>query len=382
MLTTEQNGILILLRKSLGICSNETPCAFSDEALQIILSNGVLLTVYASLPPELQQRLKKPYFVTVRQTVLQDNEGEEVLTGLSNAGFKCIALKGWELRKLYPKPVMRQMADLDVLIRPYDYKRVKTVMDKLGYACAPESSWKHDNFYKGETLVELHKRLTDDSSAIQEWEKGIWNRAEVVQDNVFKMSWEDYYTFHFVHLFKDFMNGSLGLRRIADTWLLQKQPINMEAIKNEFEKFGMRTFHERMVKLSRVTMGDEPIDEESEVLLKHAFTFGIYGTDASYKAARIAAMGGSLKSGKIRSALAAVFLPYSRMKAHFPMLEERPFLLPWFWTKRVVRFLIKGDLKKHMQMLNYKMIDEKEFNELKRFFEAGGVETLQRKSRF
>ena len=37
---------------------------------------------------------------------------------------------------------------------------------------------------------------------------------------------------------------------------------------------------------------------------------------------RIAAMGGNLRSGKIRSAVAAVFLPTERMKAQFPVLQK------------------------------------------------------------
>ncbi len=60
----------------------------------------------------------------------------------------------------------------------------------------------------------------------------------------------------------------------------------------------MWKFHERMVKLSRVTMGDEAVDANSVVLLNHAFTHGIYGSGISYKAGRIAAMGGDIVSVK------------------------------------------------------------------------------------
>ena len=350
---------------------------------EIVLRNGILLTVFPTVKKaaeekqngflkRLETNLSSRYYVALKQTVLQEHEGERVLETLGQAGLQCIALKGWEMRKLYPNMTMRQMADLDVLVRPYEYRRIRPIMEKLGYTPGDESSWKHDSFRKGEVHVEMHKRLTDDSGEIRNWERDMWNRAVPVKGNICRMSPEDYYIFHFVHLHKDFMNGSLGLRRIVDTWLLQKQERNMEAVRRDLERFGLWTFHERMVALSRAAMGDEPIDENSGILLAHAFRHGIYGTEVSYKTGRIAAMGNDLRSGKCRSAIAAVFLPYKRMKAQFPVLEKWPILLPWCWLRRIVHFL-RGNTKKSREMLDYSGIDERDFEEMKRFFEAGGV---------
>jgi len=262
----------------------------------------------------------------------------------------------------------------DILVKPYNFHTIKSVMEKLDFSAGTESSWKHDSFKKKEVHVEMHKRLTDDSEAIQEWEKGIWDRSEAVDGNIYRMSPEDYYIFHFIHLHKDFMNGSLGLRRIVDTWLLQRQSVDMEVVKTGLEKFGMWKFHNSMVHLSRVTMGDEDMDDASELLLAHAFTHGIYGSGKSYKAGRIAAMSksGSIKVGKLKSALVAIFLPYKRMTAQFPILEKWPILLPCCWAKRIVR-LLKGNRKKYSRMLDYSDVQPEDYEEMKRFFEAGGV---------
>ena len=146
----------------------------------------------------------------------------------------------------------------------------------------------------------------------------------------------------------------------------------MEQVQLWLEKFGMWKFHERMVKLCRATMGDEPMDADTEVLLIHAFTHGIYGSGKSYKAGRIAAMGGDIKAGKLKSKFAAVFLPYKRMKAQFPVLEKWPLLLPFCWVKRIIRFL-KGDKRKYSRMLDYSNVTPEDYEEMKRFFEAGGI---------
>lgn len=262
-------------------------CLYSGYAVaNIIIRNSILLTVFQKLPATLKSQFKSQYLADIKQSIVQEYEGEQILKALGDAGLSCIALKGWELRKLYPEPMMRQMADLDILVKPYDFNTIKKVMEKQGYSAGVESSWKHDSFRKNEVNVEMHKRLTDDSDAIQKWERGIWDRATAVDGNIYRMSPEDYYIFHFVHLHKDFMNGALGLRRIVDTWLLQKQSVEMEVVQTELEKFGMWKFHNSMVHLSRVTMGEEDMDDASELLLRHAFTHGIYGTDTSYKAGR------------------------------------------------------------------------------------------------
>jgi len=222
--------------------------------------------------------------------------------------------------------------------------------------------------------VEMHKRLTDDSDRIRAWEKGIWAKAVPTETpHVFQMSPEDFYIFHFVHLHKDFMNGSLGLRRIVDTWLLYKQNnVNRKTVRDYLKQFGMLSFHDRMVKLAKATMGEIEIDRDSEILLNHAFTHGIYGTDKSYKAGRIAAMGGSLRRGKLRSFLSAVFLPYSRMKTQYPVVEKRPILLPWCWLKRILHFL-RGNMNQNKKKLDYRNVNKADYEEMKRFFEAGGV---------
>ena len=373
MLTTDQQYILNLLHESLKATQHDkTSCINDEEVASIISRNGILLTAYHNLSADLQMQLAGTYYAAVKQAFVQEHQGELILKALSDAGFNCIALKGWELRKLYPEPTMRQMADLDILVRPNEYGRIKAVMKQLDYTSETESSWKHDNFKKNEVTVEMHKRLTDDSGVIQAWEKGIWDRASRVEGNVFRMSAEDYYIYRFVHLYKDFVNGSLGLRRIVDTWLLQKQPVDMTRVQTTLEPFGMWQFHERMVKLSRATMGEEPVDEGSELLLKHAFAHGIYGSDKSYKAGRIAAMGRNLKRGKLQSKLAAVFLPYARMKAQFPVLERFPILLPYCWSKRILRFL-KGNMKKNRKMLDYSDVSESDYEDMKRFFAAGGI---------
>lgn len=373
MLTTEQKYIIMLLRAAFGQPAvTETPEHLDEAAVErMIRNNGILLTVYESLTPALRDKLRIDCLSMVSQQVQQGYEGKKVMTALRAAGLDCIGLKGWEMRKLYPRETMRQMADLDILVQPYRYKQIAEIMRGLEFSSGGESSWKHDNFAKPYVTVEMHKRLSDDSDQVREWERHVWDRVTRDGDGL-HMSVEDQMIFHIVHMQKDFLNGSLGLRRIVDTWLLQRQAFDHDWVRQEMARMGLDSFYEHMLRLSRQCMGETELDEDGEFLLDHAFRYGIYGSQKTYQMGRIVRMsGGSLMSGKIRSAAAAVFLPWPRMKAHFPALERYPFLLPYFWGKRIVRFL-RGDVRQLRQRLDYSQLTEADFREMQRFFRAGG----------
>ena len=85
MLTDEQKYVLSILRRSLGVI---TPLLTPDTLAtipNIIIRNGILLTVYPLIKSEgkdaelLETALRKHYFAAVKQAVVQDYEGEQVL---------------------------------------------------------------------------------------------------------------------------------------------------------------------------------------------------------------------------------------------------------------------------------------------------------------
>ena len=141
MLITDQQYVLQLLRVSVK-GTEQKPIVLTDNCAvaNIIIRNSILLTVFQKLPATLKSQFNAQYLANIKQSIVQEYEGEQVLKALGNAGLSCIALKGWELRKLYPEPMMRQMADLDILVRPYDFNTIKKVMEKQGYSASVESS--------------------------------------------------------------------------------------------------------------------------------------------------------------------------------------------------------------------------------------------------
>ena len=285
MLCNDEKYIVDCLRVSLGAADTTDESLIEDEdrIVEIILRNGILLTVYNVLSDSIQIRLGNKYNSYLKQSIRQDYEGKRIFRRLEEEGLTCVGLKGWELRALYPDFTMRQMSDIDVLVLPYDFERIRDCMLELGFTSGEhESINKNDTFRKDKVSVETHKRLTENSDRrILEWEKGIPDRADL--NDKHKISNEDFYIHHIIHLHHDYGNGALGLRRIADTWLLQKTEMDKQQVESVLEKLGLSVFHDRMVHLSMVCFGDEPMDENSEFLIRHACKYGIFGTEKSYK---------------------------------------------------------------------------------------------------
>ena len=383
----ETQYILSLLKSS--ILDSELVSVPSDADVsviaRIIVSNGILLTVFPTISKDsssngilLQHSLKERYFEYFTQAIQQDLEGKRIQFSLNENGIDFIALKGCELRFLYPDVYRRSMADLDYLIKEYDYRSIKKIMKKLGFSAAAESSWKHDNFSKKRVSVEMHKRLTDDSAYIQNWEHKIWNRAVLISNtnHGWRMSEEDFYIFHLLHLFKDYKNGSLGLRRITDTWLIinSYNCFDEDYLNGELKLMGLDLFRERLEALARYCFEDRPADNNCIVMINHAVNTGIYGNGQSYKLGRIVTMSGkdgALRRGKFHSFINAVFLPLNRMKAHFPILLKCPVLLPFCWLVRIFQQL--RTLSINLKRLDYRGITESDYNEMKEFLKAGGV---------
>ena len=353
---------------------------------KMALNHSTVLTVYGALElsPEpvmkkLQAGMKKDFARAFAKTANQECEGEALLDAVEQAGLDCIPLKGWLMRSLYALPLTREMTDLDILFRNYDFRRIEKLMAENGFLLKERSSWKHDTFVKAPFLTaELHKRLTDDSEYIQGWEERLWDACELEEgrEHIFRMKKEDYYLFHLLHMHKDFLNGALSFRRLADLWLLGRvwPELDRTYLEKQMQAMGVLPFAQRMERLSRVCFAQEEADPDSLLLMEYAAGTGIEADAADrYKIGRMAALSqGQAGEAKLKSILCAVFLPPKRMKAQFPVLKRYPFLLPVFWAERIVQEC--KNLKYRWRRMDYRGITQEQLEKTRLVFRAGGIE--------
>lgn len=115
-----------------------------------------------------------------------------LLTVFASARLDLLVLKGAALSEtIYPRPSLRRYGDLDVLVRPTDIGRARTLLETLGYTVDPHQ-WEvlaggrdcQANFFKyaerGAVVVELHTDLINNDlffGQIRVDRAGLWTRA-------------------------------------------------------------------------------------------------------------------------------------------------------------------------------------------------------------
>ena len=355
-----------------------------NRFISLAYANSVIGPVYAGLEKlaqeelePLKKALRRLYGPTFARTINQDEEGRKLLDAFEAAGLDCIPLKGMDIRQLYADPMLRSMTDLDLLVRDYAFDKICAIMTDLGYQSEGKSNWKHGSFIKAPYLtVEPHRRLTDDTAQIRDWEKRIWDRCSLRKgrEHIYRMAPEDAYLFHVVHMAKDLRYGKLDLRRIMDTWLfLTRGPaMDRDLVEKELGSMELDVFARRIEKLALACFEGGEWESEGEVILHFLLDPEKDGAKL-YPAGKIAATpGGTLRQAKRRARLRAVFLPYSLMKAQYPITERFPLLTPFCWCLRLGRLLRKiGASKDRFEGLQE--VSEDEFRQMRRIFDAAGL---------
>ncbi|MBR5094496.1 MAG: nucleotidyltransferase family protein [Oscillospiraceae bacterium] len=354
------------------------------EIRDLALRHDVLVTVYTALDGaeepalcQLKKELKRIYAPRFAKAMNQDCEGTALLDAFEEAGVDCIPLKGWSIRRLYADPLSRSMSDLDILVRDYGHARMMRLMEELGYTGESLSAWKHENYRKDPYMkVELHRRLTDDVGAARDWEARMWSRCRPAEGctHVFEMAPEDLCVHHLLHMREDFTHGTLGFRRIADLWLLQRKypDLDRALLERELASLDLGPFTRKMESLAAVCFEDLSADEDTEVLLRFASDNSISGAKKTYQLGRMAMMSrGGLRSARLRSIWNAIFLPYERMRAQYPAIEEHPILLPFCWAKRLLGLALSPE--HYWKRLKSADITEEDLDEMRRVLRAGGV---------
>jgi len=148
----------------------------------------------------------------MRRNALFENSLKEVTARLDEAGIWYVPLKGIVLRKYYPKPFMREMADHDILIDPSRAEDVKKIMENLGFTTISFDKRHHDEYRKYPVLsYEMHTSLFIPKSGSKRYEY-YRGRRDFSRP-------EDVYLYLVTHEYKHYSLRGTGLRSLLDIYL-------------------------------------------------------------------------------------------------------------------------------------------------------------------
>lgn len=262
---------------------------------------------------------------------------EQVLKVFRDNSIDCMPLKGHLIKHLYPKPNMRSMGDIDILVKDDQIEDVKSLMFAMGFVLEIEGE-NHDLYCKKPFInIEIHRRLIPLKYGHGVYFSKVWDRA-LLKDgckSIYELSMEDTYIYLIAHLAKHYYNGGIGIRSIMDIYLYNLHYKNMmdnDYIRQQLNKINFWEFTKNIVGLSESWFGNEPTNELYDEMGEYIFSSGVSGTVKHQVASNM--------DKKLSYWLELFFPGIDHMKILYPFLNRFAFLLPLSWFLRAIKCLV------------------------------------------
>lgn len=185
---------------------------------------------------------------SIMKTAAQVMELQELTRRFEEHKIVNQPMKGSCLKFDYPSPEMREMSDIDILVRPDCMEKAAGILKELGYTLL--KSIKHHDVYvkKPYMVLELHHAMYDktvDKVQYQYFADG----SKAVLKEGFHYSYEfvpeDFYIYMLAHMAKHFYKMGCGIRNLVDIYIYlgkYQSVLDRSYIKAELEHCGLADF--------------------------------------------------------------------------------------------------------------------------------------------
>lgn len=295
------------------------------------------------LPRVFDQAKKK----AIHKLSLFDIERVKILAALEQKGVWYMPLKGILLKSFYPKAVMREMTDNDILFDREKPEVVKAVMESLGYACVMYDMHNHDVYEKPPTMeFEMHRTLfnRETSPEFAAYYENIGKRLIKDSGNKFgyHMSDEDFYIYIICHMNKHYSNGGTGIRSLVDVYLFNKaryDGMDKDYLSRELNALGLTEFEQRVREMAKKLFCGEEFDVAESEETMYFVRSGARGTNEHWKENRLSrSMGGEdTVKAKQKYLLKRVFISGDELKKQYPTVYKHKILYPVLLVYRPIK---------------------------------------------
>ena len=290
---------------------------------------------------------------------------KEIFSAFDKEKIDYLPIKGILLKQLYPKPEMRSMSDMDILIRYEDYlEKIIPVMKNLGF----EEGRVSDNelvWNKPMICIELHRRLIPSyNKDYYAYYGDGWRLAKLCSGSRYSMTDEDQMIYLFTHFAKHYRDSGIGIRHMVELWVFRSHCKNLddEYIKAELKKLQLYNFYENIIYTLKVWFEQKENNEVSDFITQIIFNSGVYGTRETHvlsdalKLSKIKGQKNKLQKAKL---ITEIFPPYNYMKRRYTVLDNNSWLLPALWLVRLVDAVFFRRKNVSTKFSKIKLIDDK-----------------------
>ena len=317
-----------------------------------------------NLPEEYLNTAKNRVMRSIVQGSTQVMELKKLEQCFEEKGISCQPMKGSRMKFFYPAPEMREMSDVDILIRKDCFDKATEELKALGYTL--DQSIKHHDIFekKPYMIVEAHRAMYDKTVDYNQYEYFKNLSRAVLREGcsyIYDFTTEDFYIYMMAHMAKHFYARGCGIRNLVDVYIYKQkfgEVLDYKYLAEELGKLGLITFTKHMEKLADIWLGSEESNEFYDQLFEYMLDSGIYGKDENGIWNKFCEEKMKDKEpSRLQLKMWYWFPPLHYMSEYYPWLEEYPWALPWAWVVRGVNGIFKKKGIYKRQML--KDIDQK-----------------------
>ena len=319
----------------------------------------------------LETRVYSDIMINERQLHLID----ELKTLFNDNNIDFMLLKGSVLKELYPKPEIRRMGDIDILIRVEQYHKIVEIMKNAKFERLGESD--HElKWTKSGILIELHSRL------IPSYNKDFyayfgdgWEKVKHKGKNEYVLKNEDMFIYLFTHFAKHYRDAGIGIIHMCDLWIfLNTYNLNYKYISKELCKMGLDVFFENILKTIKVWFENGKESEMTDFITITILNSGVYGLSENH------ALSTALKNrqknkilNRVVKIVRMIFPSYKNMRNKYLILFKIPFLFPVFWPIRWVELLFRRTHRIKSKIIDFQIATDENIDQYKEMLEYVGL---------
>ena len=200
----------------------------------------------------------------IYKSVLMDVEREAIQDFFEENNIWYMLLKGMVIRKYYPAPELREIADNDILFDNKYSKEVYDFMTARGYKSDDYNKGYHDEYLKPPAYnFEMHRQLVSSKERPKWYEYYKDVKSILINDangkNQFYFSDNDFYVYFIVHTYKHFLNSGMGLRTVLDVYLYLnnlQDKLDFDYIEEQLKKLDAYDFEQTFRSLAFKMFGE------------------------------------------------------------------------------------------------------------------------------
>lgn len=302
----------------------------------------------------------------IYKSVLMDVEREAIQDFFEKNNIWYMLLKGMVIRKYYPAPELREMADNDILFDNKYSKEVYEFMTARGYKSDDYNKGYHDEYLKPPAYnFEMHRQLVSSKERPKWYEYYKDVKSILIKDtnenretaansesnntsNQFYFSDNDFYVYFIVHTYKHFLNSGMGLRTVLDVYLYVsnlQEKLDFDYIEEQLKKLDAYDFEQTFRSIA-FKMFDENLEDrkwwdlfdvKEQEMLSYVLDAGTYGNLENSVAHKMGYTKGEKKktSDKAKYIFRRLFPSMDTIEEFFPFFYKHKWAIPFLYIYRI-----------------------------------------------